>query len=524
MTKDKRKTQIDVEKIDTESNDSCCLGHLDIPSVIHAGKDACNVGEVGYQTHFQDPHSCKKKYDLSVSTTDLSSFTCPTTPSSPYFTQYSTSRLTTPVRDDHHQNTSRFSLSSFSQSPSSMRNIERLNYRHNEREWSDRRIWKQFFIDEEQFVRCGESQGHRHSAHTLNVDLKVDMIPPGASSKKDAALTYNNLSLNNSFMVDSSLSSSGISEDKNETGIHFREMPNGQFHTLSDCSRILCNPTVTPRKSSISKEKVSNKYVLPTEINLRHRLSIKTLVTTCQISMVVYSVVVLVLLTFQSYSLPRLIPTIANLKGTYRTRLYLKEIRDDTSREKYQVNGVNSGTVPLQRNIGGLHLAFYRYEEEKKFNQLRRNPGLGALDKKLYGVSKPRFRKKLPRTMNLYYHDRGHTPLKRYIDVYPTVFSDNTQMYGILESGDESLAQMERRNDLSDNQCVPMEEWQTAYHPICNTLHELDLIHLGDSIGNNIQLVGKQGYWRNAWKLDLFNNNFYSEKGSVDTLILKTPK
>ena len=224
------------------------------------------------------------------------------------------------------------------------------------------------------------------------------------------------------------------------------------------------------------------------------------------------------------YSSLQLMPTMGDtLKGTYQPRPYLKEI-GDKKRDHYEGNGVINSTMSLQRNIGGLHLAFHRYQEEKKFNQLRRTPGLGALDKQLYGGSKSPFPKKVPRTMDLYYNGRRHTPLKRYIDVYPTVFSDNTQMYGVLDSGDEALAQMERRIDLSDSQCVPIEEWQTAYHPICNALHELDLIHLGDSAGNKVDLVGKQGYWRNAWKLDLLNNDVFPEKGVVDTLILKTPK
>ena len=79
--------------------------------------------------------------------------------------------------------------------------------------------------------------------------------------------------------------------------------------------------------------------------------------------------------------------------------------------------------------------------------------------------------------------------------------------------------------DLNESQCVPIEDWQSGHHPLCNTLHELDLIHLRDFSGNNVELVGKQGYWRNAWRIDLVKNEIFPNTGEViDSFILKTPK
>ncbi len=96
----------------------------------------------------------------------------------------------------------------------------------------------------------------------------------------------------------------------------------------------------------------------------------------------------------------------------------------------------------------------------------------------------------------------------REIEMYPTIFSDNTQLYGMRDSGDPALAQMEPIVPDKDTECVSMEDWQNTHHPSCNGIHELSLRF------DEVKLIGKNGFSRNAWKVDARN----------ETVILKTPK
>jgi hypothetical protein len=134
----------------------------------------------------------------------------------------------------------------------------------------------------------------------------------------------------------------------------------------------------------------------------------------------------------------------------------------------------------------------------------------------------------------------GHSPLPRVIALgasfrgmdhrlvqqYPADFTDNTQLYSLLESDDERLSRMEIKEPLSDGECVPMHEWQTTFHPLCNGMHELSI---ENSLGNdsederdNINLFGTKGFWRNAWKLDIEQGS--SKHSQRDTVVLKTLK
>lgn len=72
-------------------------------------------------------------------------------------------------------------------------------------------------------------------------------------------------------------------------------------------------------------------------------------------------------------------------------------------------------------------------------------------------------------------------PLKQYIDLYPAVYSDNTQLYGIRGSNDEALSKMEvLETYTSSGEYVPMKKWQEAYYPLCNDIHALDMKNLDD--------------------------------------------
>ncbi len=106
----------------------------------------------------------------------------------------------------------------------------------------------------------------------------------------------------------------------------------------------------------------------------------------------------------------------------------------------------------------------------------------------------------------------------RSIKLYPADFTDNTQLYSILDSSDERLSHMEIREPYSDGECVPMQDWQTTFHPSCNGMHEIAMHKMGEDNGNNVNLFGVKGFWRYAWRLDVQNLH------EQETLVLKTLK
>lgn len=108
------------------------------------------------------------------------------------------------------------------------------------------------------------------------------------------------------------------------------------------------------------------------------------------------------------------------------------------------------------------------------------------------------------------------------IEEYPAEFTDNTQLYSILDSGDERVQHMELREPFVQGECVPMQDWQTTFYPSCNGMHELGLENLGEDDVYNVGLFGTKGYWRNAWKFESQSN--FSETGSRDTFVVKTLK
>jgi hypothetical protein len=126
-------------------------------------------------------------------------------------------------------------------------------------------------------------------------------------------------------------------------------------------------------------------------------------------------------------------------------------------------------------------------------------------------------------------HHHGH---HRTIKQYPADFSDNTQLYSILSSSDERLTKMEQRQPYSNGECIPMQDWQTTFYPVCNDIHEIGMTstlvsgnggksnHNGND--DDIHLFGTKGYWRNAWRLDLLGGNNKVE--DRDTAVLKTLK
>ena len=112
-------------------------------------------------------------------------------------------------------------------------------------------------------------------------------------------------------------------------------------------------------------------------------------------------------------------------------------------------------------------------------------------------------------------------PSNRRIKAYPADFTDNTQLYPILDSSDERLSRMEIRDPYSEGECVPMQDWQTTFHPECNGMHELAIENLGEDNLDDANLFGTKGFWRNAWKLDVHNAHNAHKR---DTVVLKTLK
>lgn len=107
-------------------------------------------------------------------------------------------------------------------------------------------------------------------------------------------------------------------------------------------------------------------------------------------------------------------------------------------------------------------------------------------------------------------------PPKRHVTQYPADFTDQTQLYSVLDSRDERIKGMELRKPFAEGECVPMSDWQTTFHPSCNAVHELGLAQIGANPEMEFDLFGKKGFWRHAWKVQ--------RKHSKDVFALKTLK
>lgn len=113
------------------------------------------------------------------------------------------------------------------------------------------------------------------------------------------------------------------------------------------------------------------------------------------------------------------------------------------------------------------------------------------------------------------------------VELYPARFSDNTQLYSVLDSNDEALSSMEMRTPFHDGECAPMKEWQTTFHPTCNGIHEIDFIQQSQpDLAGDVHLFGTKGYWRNAWRVDFSCKKLNeTHTGSCqDSVVMKTLK
>jgi len=113
-------------------------------------------------------------------------------------------------------------------------------------------------------------------------------------------------------------------------------------------------------------------------------------------------------------------------------------------------------------------------------------------------------------------------PQHREIELYPADFTDNTQLYSVLDSDDPKVGStMEMREPYETDECKPMQEWQTTFNPSCNEMHELDMAGMGDRrLEDDIKLFGMNGFWRNAWRYDSIGGHGAADER--DTVVLKT--
>jgi len=157
-------------------------------------------------------------------------------------------------------------------------------------------------------------------------------------------------------------------------------------------------------------------------------------------------------------------------------------------------------------------------------------PGFDAIDRSLYqtssrnkkssGSSRQKVRPDSTKRV-VFIHDSIKNVMKqRKIQLYPPPFTDNTQLYGVLDSDDERIKTMEIREPLEKGECVPMQDWQKTFYPSCNSMHEYNLAGLGQESGVDFDLFGTKGYWRNAWRVEAPGEH----ESQRDTVVLKTLK
>lgn len=258
------------------------------------------------------------------------------------------------------------------------------------------------------------------------------------------------------------------------------------------------------------------KYHLSTKQNHVHE---KRQVTSFQftrrfllIFLLLSMILVLLPLAFISPYLPSPKPRVVHIEVNmeYHNRL-LKA--DDHSRSGRQgFDGIVRDQMHFIQKTSNEKVAVFS-------NPISRSSGIGPLDTNMYvfdTVNKSRTRRVV-----ILHKDIVEVMRRRNVEVERTVFSDSTQLYGILDSEDEALSSMEiiRSNDELSTECKS-EQWHHDYFPDCNTIHELDLVNRGDNhlqSGEKLQLFKKQGHWRNAWKVS-------NENEENETAILKTPR
>jgi hypothetical protein len=133
---------------------------------------------------------------------------------------------------------------------------------------------------------------------------------------------------------------------------------------------------------------------------------------------------------------------------------------------------------------------------------------------------------------------------KTRVEVYPADFSDITQRYAELGSSSDfnTSEHMELRrfpeHEL-DPDCVPMDDWQTTFHPTCNGFHENNMKEdlLKVEMAKSTKLISDKGFWRHAWEVidplmpyskeyeaEPVETRFDGGPGHAQSIVLKTVK
>lgn len=94
--------------------------------------------------------------------------------------------------------------------------------------------------------------------------------------------------------------------------------------------------------------------------------------------------------------------------------------------------------------------------------------------------------------------DYRNIRLYRHVSPDP-LFADATQVYQDMDSSDADTMEWRMFPEHEfDDDCVPMAEWQTTFHPTCNEFHQYGLI---DTLADdNLGLLSTKGSWRYAWE------------------------
>ncbi len=181
------------------------------------------------------------------------------------------------------------------------------------------------------------------------------------------------------------------------------------------------------------------------------------------------------------------------------------------------------GALTIRRSLGGFHTFHDIHENERgSSGKAYSSKGFLHVDNGMYHHrTSSSTEGTRPRIYHFGLEDGMVRRRTRRLDLPQTTFSDNTQLYGILSSDDPALSRMEPSLSEDNDGCDP-EPWQNEYYPSCNSMHELDILRVDDMNGGaKTKLFKKQGYWRNAWQVDLPS---FSERTPIESCILKTPK
>ena len=110
----------------------------------------------------------------------------------------------------------------------------------------------------------------------------------------------------------------------------------------------------------------------------------------------------------------------------------------------------------------------------------------------------------------------------RKVKIYPAKQTDETQLYPQIDSADPPFNEtmlvrsfppqkgdyfLGSERDVGVG-CHPMADWQSTFHPTCNSFHDIDA---GDAMQHNALSFLGAGHWRGAWSLrstdDLLEEN-----------------